>query len=250
MANFKISQLTGATTPVAGTEVLPVVQSGATRKLAISDLTAGLSTIPTTKGGTGLTSFTANGIVYASSTSALATGANLTSDGTNYISTTTSTGGLVTRGARFTRQSTGVGATNICQFTVPYANNAGQGTAAVIDIDVMYFTNDTNTRSAGSVAQLRVLVLRGDRAGNAFDTATSLQLIGSAASVDTGGNPVFLIGVGNFAVTRTGGSSATQTVTISFTPPATLASGGFIVAVAEMVNLTTPSGQQVSLVAL
>ena len=39
--------------------------------------------LPTTSGGTGLTSFTANGIVYASSTSALATGSALQFDGTN-----------------------------------------------------------------------------------------------------------------------------------------------------------------------
>lgn len=41
MANSKISALTSATTPVAGTEVLPIVQSGATVKVAVSDLTAG-----------------------------------------------------------------------------------------------------------------------------------------------------------------------------------------------------------------
>jgi hypothetical protein len=40
--------------------------------------------LPTTSGGTGLTSFTANGVVYASSTSALATGSALTFDGTNF----------------------------------------------------------------------------------------------------------------------------------------------------------------------
>ena len=41
MADLKISQLTGATTPLAGTEVLPIVQSGVTKKVAVSDLTAG-----------------------------------------------------------------------------------------------------------------------------------------------------------------------------------------------------------------
>ena len=41
MADLKISQLTGATTPLAGTEVLPIVQSGSTVKVAVSDLTAG-----------------------------------------------------------------------------------------------------------------------------------------------------------------------------------------------------------------
>ena len=40
--------------------------------------------VTTAKGGTGLTSFTANGVVYASSTSALATGTALVFDGTNF----------------------------------------------------------------------------------------------------------------------------------------------------------------------
>jgi hypothetical protein len=39
MADKKISALTGATTPLAGTEVLPIVQSGATVKVATNDLT-------------------------------------------------------------------------------------------------------------------------------------------------------------------------------------------------------------------
>jgi hypothetical protein len=39
MANTKISALTSATTPLAGTEVLPIVQSGATVKVATNDLT-------------------------------------------------------------------------------------------------------------------------------------------------------------------------------------------------------------------
>jgi hypothetical protein len=41
--------------------------------------------LPTANGGTGLTSFTANGVVYASSTSALTTGSALTFDGTNTL---------------------------------------------------------------------------------------------------------------------------------------------------------------------
>jgi hypothetical protein len=41
VANTKISALTSATTPLAGTEVLPIVQSGATVKVAVSNLTAG-----------------------------------------------------------------------------------------------------------------------------------------------------------------------------------------------------------------
>lgn len=41
MADKKISQLTGATTPLAGSEVLPVVQGGSTVKVSVDNLTAG-----------------------------------------------------------------------------------------------------------------------------------------------------------------------------------------------------------------
>lgn len=38
MADLKISQLPAATTPLAGTEVVPLVQSGTTKQVAVSDL--------------------------------------------------------------------------------------------------------------------------------------------------------------------------------------------------------------------
>jgi hypothetical protein len=41
MADKKISALTAASTPLAGTEVLPIVQGGVTVKVPVSDLTAG-----------------------------------------------------------------------------------------------------------------------------------------------------------------------------------------------------------------
>lgn len=43
MADSKISALPASTTPLAGTEVLPVVQSGVTKKVSVADLTAGRS---------------------------------------------------------------------------------------------------------------------------------------------------------------------------------------------------------------
>jgi hypothetical protein len=41
MANSKISALTSATTPLAGTETLPIVQSGTTKQVSVANLTAG-----------------------------------------------------------------------------------------------------------------------------------------------------------------------------------------------------------------
>ena len=43
MADTKISALPASTTPLAGTEVLPIVQSGATVKVSVANLTAGRS---------------------------------------------------------------------------------------------------------------------------------------------------------------------------------------------------------------
>lgn len=41
MADVKISALPAATTPLGGTEVLPIVQSGSTVKVSVADVTAG-----------------------------------------------------------------------------------------------------------------------------------------------------------------------------------------------------------------
>ena len=67
------------------------------------------STIGTTYGGTGLTSFTANGVMYASSTSALATSANFTYDGNNVVNNSSGTG---TNAYGFQVSSSLTGATN------------------------------------------------------------------------------------------------------------------------------------------
>lgn len=67
--------------------------SASTALLNAASLTLGWAgTLATTRGGTGLSSFTANGIVYASSTSALATSSALTFDGTNFATTGTING--------------------------------------------------------------------------------------------------------------------------------------------------------------
>lgn len=41
MADLKISQLSASTTPLAGTEVVPIVQNGATKNVSVANLTAG-----------------------------------------------------------------------------------------------------------------------------------------------------------------------------------------------------------------
>ena len=66
MADVKISGLPASTTPLAGTEVLPVVQSGVTKQVSVADLTAGrdvgTKTISATNTLQRLATFTRTGI--------------------------------------------------------------------------------------------------------------------------------------------------------------------------------------------
>jgi hypothetical protein len=70
------------------------------------------STIGTTYGGTGLTSFTANGVVYASSTSALATSSAFTFNGTDVGFTGNLVPGTAAKGINFTANTPASGMTS------------------------------------------------------------------------------------------------------------------------------------------
>jgi hypothetical protein len=80
MADKKISQLTAASTPLSGTEVLPIVQGGSTVRVPVSDLTAGraVSVLSAT-----LTGGTANGVVYLNASKETTSGTGLVFNGTN-----------------------------------------------------------------------------------------------------------------------------------------------------------------------
>jgi len=95
------------------------------------------STIGTTYGGTGLTSFTANGVVYASSTSALATSSAFTFNGTDVGFTGNLIPGTASKGINFTANTPASGMTSQLlnwyeEGTWTPADNSGAGLSLTI----------------------------------------------------------------------------------------------------------------------
>lgn len=113
MADLKISQLPAATTPLAGTEVLPIVQSGTTKQVSIDNLTAGKDvsvanlTASTAINATTVTGTTLKGTLDTNVAAAKVTvaGSSITASGTdtNINVTVTPKGtGTVVSGSTFT----------------------------------------------------------------------------------------------------------------------------------------------------
>ena len=82
MADLKISQLPAATTPLAGTEVLPIVQAGSTVQVSVNNLTAGKDV--------------SAAIITATTVNATTFDTNVAAAGVTLVGTTLSAGGTDT----------------------------------------------------------------------------------------------------------------------------------------------------------
>ena len=158
MANTKISALTSASTPLAGTEVLPIVQSGATKQVSVANLTAGravsaasltLTTtpLPVASGGTALSSLNNTGILYASSSSAVATNTSFVFDGTAL-----GVGGAPVNSRQITAKTAGQtdisivgGSTNYAQLLFGYVGADNKGIISYYNNNnsMTFYTNGT-----------------------------------------------------------------------------------------------------------
>jgi uncharacterized protein YqgC (DUF456 family) len=86
MADLKISQLPAAATPLAGTEVLPIVQSGSTVQVSVNNLTAGKAVSAST-----VTATTVTATTFAGSLDTNVAAAKLTVSGTSVVASGTDT---------------------------------------------------------------------------------------------------------------------------------------------------------------
>ena len=117
MADVKISALPAATTPLAGTEVLPIVQSSTTRKVSVADLTAGRAITASNITDSGLTS---GRVTYATTGGLLTDSANMTFDGSTLTTLNSAYTGTLTGGTGIVNLGSG-------QFYKDASGNVGIG---------------------------------------------------------------------------------------------------------------------------
>jgi hypothetical protein len=177
-------------------------------------------TLATTNGGTGLTSFTANGVFYASSTSAVGQSANLTFDGTTLVASNLTDSSLTT--GRVVYTTTGGNLTDSANLLYSgtdltvYGVTVGRGAGAVA----------TNTAVGGSA-------LAANTTG-AFNTAVGL----SALAANLGGS--YNTAVGRTALTTN--TSGTENTGIGANALQTNLSGNYNTAVGVYSLVTNSAG--------
>jgi hypothetical protein len=207
MANSKISALTAATTPLAGTEVLPIVQSSATTQVSVANLTAGRavsalsvtttsdSTINSITVGRGAGAISTNTVFGSGALTTNSTGNNSTAVG--YQALQSSNANLcVAIGSQALFSNTSSGRHTAVGYQAGYtlATAAGGGGSTFIGYSAGYSANNPVTTIAENT-------FVGARAGYGVTTAvkntfigTTINLAGGAGSAVTTGNNNIIIG--------------------------------------------------------
>jgi hypothetical protein len=195
MADLKISALTASTTPLAGTEVLPIVQSSTTKQVSVANLTAGravsassltttgtINSITVGLGGGAVASATAVGSLALAATN---TGVNTTAFG--YRALTANTSGYA---------NIGIGASSLASNTTGVSNVA-IGTSALATSSTAVANTALGHLSGTGITSGTENVLLGYGAGQGLTTGNYNTLVGRSAGyfggvLDTGSNNTYV----------------------------------------------------------
>lgn len=168
MANVKIPDLTAASTPLAGTELLEIVQSSFSRKVAASDIAAAATNVRTVAtGGTGASTLT--GIVKGNGTSAFTAGT---------VSLTAEVAGTLPVA------SGGTGATTLTGYVKGNGTSAMTAAATVpfLDLAGRAFAQPLSTADqTGNVSAATAVTFNTDLTGTGISVVASTQITFTAA---------------------------------------------------------------------
>lgn len=245
MADKKISALTASSTPLAGTEVLPIVQGGSTVKVAVSNLTAGRAV---TASSLALNTATATGVLTAvtpsSAGTSIANWANYVSVGPNVGSTTGSGLGLGyntgTDQAEVAAIAPGVGWKPIAFYSKGFVVNALEGGEAFRVSDTGNATVSTgnlvvgtagkgidfsaNSHAAGMTSELLNWYEEGNYTPTVAATTGSITSYTATAFYTRIGRQVTVTSF--VTITNAGTGAATLTITLPFAASGSIAFSG------------------------
>ena len=230
MADVKISALPASTTPLAGTEVLPIVQSTTTKQVSVANLTAGRAvsalslTSTTTLGVTGVSTLTGGAVIQGLTVGLGANAvANNTAVGVSALGNGSLSGGynVAVGSTALNSNTTGIVNTSVGA-SASYANTIG-GSNTAVGASALY----SNTSGSNNLAI-------GYNSGNALTTGSNNTIIGSVTGT-AGLSDTVIIAAGSaerMRIDSSGVISYTGSLTVSAyteTPvPITLTSGGAV----------------------
>ena len=183
MADLKISALTASTTPLAGTEVLPIVQSSTTKQVSVANLTAGRDiSVLGIVGTTTNNNATAGSVGELVSSTVVSAGVGLTDATYSNITTISLTAGdwdvsgivAITTGATTTTSYINYGVSTTSAATGSLGQMGSITTPATIAATVDFVTPVPTTRLSLASTTTIYLVTR---AGFAVSTAAAYGVI-------------------------------------------------------------------------